>query len=162
MAGAQEPEAVKLVTGGPPGPDSMALDSMALGTGAAGGASGWKTTGEETSTRAGRMAGPCAALLARASRRRFSRSSSDTVLGLGRGLHGAGAGAGGVDAARQACIPLPTSGQVPCFAAPWAGTLWVRQPRGRTERTLRRVRQWALRPREGPEGRGRLLGLRLG
>lgn len=156
LAGAQEPEAVELVTRGPPGPDSTTL-----GTGAAGGASVWRTTGEETSTRAGRMVGHCAALLARASRRRFSRSSSDTVLGLGRGLHGAGAGAGGMDAVRQACVPLPTSRQVPCFAASWAGTLWVRQPAGKIGRTLRCVQQRALCPREGPKGQGRLLGLRL-
>lgn len=123
LAGAQEPETLELVTGGPPGPDSTTLETEVPG-----GASGWRTTGAETSTRAERTAGPCTALRARASRSRFSRSSSDTVLGLGRGLHGAGAGTCGVDAAWQACSPLTPSGQVLCFAAPWAGTLWVRQP----------------------------------
>lgn len=123
LTGAQEPETLELVTGGPPGPDSTTLETEAPG-----GASGWRTMGVETSTRAERTAGPCAALRARASRSRFSRSSSDTVLGLGRGLHGAGAAARGMDAVQQACGPLPPSGQVLCFAAPWAGTLWVRQP----------------------------------
>ena len=109
LTGAQEPETLELVTGGPPGPDSMTLETEAPG-----GASGWRTMGVETSTRAERTAGPCAALRARASRSRFSRSSSDTVLGLGRGLHGAGAAARGMDAVQQACGPLPPSGQVLC------------------------------------------------
>lgn len=130
-AEAQEPE-VRL---GPAAVGALGLESVdsetagpvAGGVGEASGRAGWRTTGEETSSWRGRTTGPWAALLARASRSRFSRSSSDTVLGLGRGPHDGGGGACGVRSARQACGPrLPL--QRALFAASRAGTFCRRQP----------------------------------
>lgn len=148
VAETQEPGALGLAMAGAPGSeraDSETAGPVAAGPGEAGGRGGQRTAAEETSSWAGRATGPGAALLAWASRSRFSRSSSDTVLGLGRGPHGAGRGAGG--GSRQACSPLPPRGLALFFVASPAGTLLERQPEG-GQHTAVRPRHLARRPLE--------------
>lgn len=93
-------EVLSPVAAGIPGPESavaVAAGPEAEGVGEACGRWGWRISGEESSSCGGRATVPGAAFLARASRSLFSRSSSETVLGLGRGPHGAGGGACGRD-----------------------------------------------------------------
>lgn len=129
LAEAQEPEVLGLAAAGAPGPESAEVGTAGPVAGTpweASGRGGWRITGE-TSSWGGRTTGPWAAFRARASRSRFSRSSSDTVLGLGRGPHAASGGACGVDAARQVCSPaFPL--QLELFAASRAGTFCKRPP----------------------------------
>lgn len=135
------PEVLGLATAGAPGPANAEFWMVGPVAGTpweASGSGGWRITGEETSSWGGRTTGSWAALRARASRSRFSRSSSDTVLGLGRGPHGAGGGACGVDSARPVCSP-PLLLQLELFAASWEDTFCKRLPEG-GQNTLMRSR----------------------
>lgn len=110
LAEAQEPGALVLAAAGAPTLGSAGLELVspaARAPGEAGSRGGWRITGEVTSRWGRRTTGPWAALLARASRSRFSRSSSDTVLGLGRGAHGAC----GVGSALRACSAASRAGR---------------------------------------------------